>query len=100
MAKKPYPKRVEVRSETSASKPQVPSIDVLSILSDPHPMNGDDYAIHLWYKSHGHNPRFNVSFKTISEDNENATLVVNGERWSVNIRTCSFVKLQEAPKTK
>lgn len=94
MAKKPYPKRVEVRSETSV-KPQTQAIDVLSILADSHPMNGDDYAVHLWYKSHGHNPRFNVSYKSISEDNENAILVVNGERWGVNIRTCSFVKLQD-----
>lgn len=94
MAKKPYPKRVEVRSETSDVKPH--SIDVLSILADPHPVNGDDYAVHLWYKSHGHNPRFTVSFKSISDDNENATLVVNGERWAINIRTWSFVKLQEA----
>lgn len=96
MAKKPYPKRVEVRSETSDRQLK---IDVMAILADQYPKNGEDYAVHLWYKSHGHNPRFYVTEKSFnSDDNETAILVVNGQRWSINIRTCSFVKIADSVK--
>lgn len=70
------------------------SINVMKILADPYPMEGEDYAIHLWYKAHKHNPHFVVSEKTFNkEDNETATLVVNGERWQINIRKCIFTKI-------
>lgn len=72
-----------------------PRIDVLSILADPHPYHGEDYAIHLWYRSHGHNPRFTVSEKSMGEDCETATLVVNGSRYEINIRTAKIIELKK-----
>lgn len=87
-------KRTDTRFVKDVSQPSIPSINVLKILSDPHPVEGEDYAIHLWYKTHGHNPRFTVTEKSFNkDDNETATLVVNGERWQVNIRTCKFTKI-------
>jgi hypothetical protein len=88
MGKKMYTKRTDARSDAPAP------VNVMKILAEPHPVDGEDYAIHLWYKAHGHNPRFTVTEKSFDRsDNETATLVVNGERWQVNIRKCTFLKV-------
>lgn len=94
MAKPRFKKVDGQQLQTKPVKAPSNDINVLKILADPHPMEGEDYAIHLWYKAHKHNPHFVVSEKTFNkDDNETATLVVNGERWQINIRTCVFSKV-------
>lgn len=66
------------------------SINVMAILSDQHPLNGEDYAIQLFYKYVSHTPYFKVTEKRIDENNEDAYLVVNEKRYSINIRTAKI----------
>lgn len=97
MPRKSFPKRVDTKSlveskQSGDFKPE--KIDVMKILADPHPKEGADYAIHLWYKSHGHNPRFQVQEKSFNtEDMETATLLIEGNRWAINIRTAEIKKI-------
>ena len=72
-------------SNKYADRPET-RIDVMAILADPHPQNGEDYAIQLWYRTH-RNPRFTVTSKSIDADQEVASLVINGNRLLINIRT-------------
>jgi len=92
MAKKSFPKRVETRETYRENKYE--RANVMKILADQYPADGADYAIHLWYKSHGHNPRFKVTDKSFNtEDMETAMLVINDQRWEINIRTAAMKQI-------
>jgi hypothetical protein len=91
------PRRTSTKeaSERNAPQPVVQQqeqailIDVMPILADPHPMNGEDYALQLFYKSKENHRNLNIqcTHKSLNQDNETATLVVNQKRYEVNIRT-------------
>lgn len=65
------------------------NINVMAILADHHPMNGEDYAIQLFYRSkeNRRNPFFTCTEKKMESDNETAHITVNSNRYQVNIRT-------------
>ena len=91
MIKKSYPRRVDSR-DTQDNKYE--RVNVMKIVADQYPADGADYAIHLWYKAHGHNPRIRITERSFNtNDMETAMLNVNDERWEVNIRTGVFKKL-------
>lgn len=94
--KKSFPRRVDTRDIRKDQTQPVKEYfqDVMRILADPHPQNGADYAIHLWYRAHGHNPRFTVTDKVFNdEDRETVRLMVDNKLWSVNIRTGKIEKI-------
>lgn len=77
--------------------------DVMRILADPHPQNGADYAIQLYYKAHGHNPRFSVTYKHFDDDHpesdfETASLEIDGQKMTINIRTGKITPILSTPK--
>ena len=90
--KSPMPKRTSTkeateRNEKSVDVKYVPNINVMAILADAHPIRGEDYAIHLYYKANRHYPFFNCTYKAMEDNNEDAVLVIDNIRYNINIRT-------------
>ena len=83
-------KRSEVVSEQSVQEQT--KIDVMAILAEKYPMNGEDYAIQLFYKTN-RNAFMKVTAKCMDEDQETAHLEINGNRYKVNIRTAKISKI-------
>lgn len=92
-SKSPMPKRTSSKEaserghDKQADLRVVHNVNVLEILTNYHPERGEDYALHLYYRSNKHYPFFNCTFKSLNQNNEDATLVIDGKQYQVNIRT-------------
>ena len=86
-------KRIESNTvvENTTTQPEN-KIDVMAILAEKYPMNGEDYAIQLFYKSN-RNPFMKVTAKCLDEDQETGHLEINGNRYKVNIRTAKITSI-------
>src|SRR5271154_1257854 len=84
------PKRTSTKEaveRTEKPEPRQANINVMEILANYHPERGEDYAIHVFYRSKRRNPFAICSYKAISENNEDATIIMDNVRYGVNIRT-------------
>jgi hypothetical protein len=92
---KRMPKRI--RTETKREPIVNTNVDVLATLAERYPRTVDGYAIHMWYLSHGHNPRFRVH-ETRVWDEENCDLYVDDKLAKINIRTGSINEIKLMPE--
>ena len=90
------PRRTTTKEATERSQPAPreyqKEINVMAILADPYPRNGEDYAMQLFYRSkqNRRNPFFTCHEKRLDNDNETAHLMINGSKYQINIRTGSI----------
>lgn len=68
-------------------------IDVLSILSDPHPSKIEDYAIRMFYLANGHRFFTCSDAKPLGENSEKVRLFVEGDVFIVNVRNGKIDKI-------
>lgn len=86
-------KEVVQREESHAHENK---INTFSILADPHPRNGEDYAIQLFYKTYKNGyqkSNMRVTEKRLDEDMETAHITVNDVQYTVNIRSGKIQKV-------
>lgn len=86
------PRRTSTKEAVERSVPVRESrekVNVMEILADPYPRNGEDYAIHLFHRSkeNRRNVFFTCTGKSMDNDNETAHLIINDNRYQVNIKT-------------
>ncbi len=62
------------------------NINIMDIISQQYPENGEDYALQLWYKTY-HNVFAKCTEKSLEDDLETAHLVIDNKHYIVNIRT-------------
>ncbi len=86
------PRRTSTKEAVERSVPpreMREKVNVMALLADMYPRNGEDYAVHLFYRSkeNRRNPFFSCTSKFLDSDNETAHLVINDNKYVVNIRT-------------
>lgn len=79
-------KYIKIQHYDRLIKEKYIKVNVLDILSDPHPEKIEDYAIHLFYKANNH--AFFTCSNNIPLNNELVKLIIEDkEKYIVNVRT-------------
>jgi len=78
--------------ETKEFREYIKPINIMDLINQSHPENGEDYALQLWYKTY-HNVFAKCTEKTLDDDLETAHLVIDKKHYVVNIRTCRITEV-------
>lgn len=89
---KSHIKKVSIKDTVKEKSFEQKDINLMAVISQPHPERGEDYALQLWYKTYK-NIFAKCTDKSLDEDMETARLVINDKTYIVNIRTAKIVTI-------